>query len=334
MTEDTMECRVTPITGRLVRPEHDPIVYCAARMRGVRDFNFPAFDEARDYVNRLGGYWVISPADVDREEGLDLPDVNNVPENIFELCMRRDLEIVAHAFAIFLLKGWEESAGANNELFVANACGAEVWLAQYGGRGKLIGHEVATEPVIPPMVGAKVERLPISELPEMASKDQVERLNIPFHTTKWAADRIEHMSDEHTMEELDDTLSLPPSNPEFRPNSLKSLPEILSEDRIKVGDKDPTILEEANGLIYGPRQDMYGHPFLDFTRSGRMWGAIIGELKPGEDVSPEKVGLCMVATKISREVNRPKRDNIVDMAGYAGCVDRIQQYKEEHASEN
>src|ERR1035437_2400672 len=35
MTEDTMECKVTPITGRLVRPEHDPIVYCAARMREI-----------------------------------------------------------------------------------------------------------------------------------------------------------------------------------------------------------------------------------------------------------------------------------------------------------
>src|ERR1035437_4674561 len=39
MTEDIMECRVTPITGRLVRPEHDPIVYCAGKMRGVEDFN-------------------------------------------------------------------------------------------------------------------------------------------------------------------------------------------------------------------------------------------------------------------------------------------------------
>src|ERR1017187_6589097 len=126
--KDTMECMVTPITKRLVRPHQDPIVYVAGPMRGIDKFNFPAFDEARDYVNTLEKFQCISPADVDREEGLDLPD-GVVPENVFQLCMRRDLEIVAHAHAIFLLKGWEKSAGANNELFVANTCGVAVWLA-------------------------------------------------------------------------------------------------------------------------------------------------------------------------------------------------------------
>lgn len=90
-----------------------------------------------------------------------------------------------------------------------------------------------------------------------------------------------------------------------------------------------SITQEAHRLVHGPRQDMYNHPFFDFTRSGRMWGAIIGELKPGEDVSPEKVGLCMVAVKISREVNRPARDNRTDGAGYWDCVDLVQTYKNE-----
>lgn len=82
---------------------------------------------------------------------------------------------------------------------------------------------------------------------------------------------------------------------------------------------DETVLEEAQRLIYGDRQGSYGHPLDDFTRTGRMWGAILGI----PDVPPEAVGLCMVAVKISREVNHPKRDSRVDMAGYAGCVDMV-----------
>lgn len=80
-----------------------------------------------------------------------------------------------------------------------------------------------------------------------------------------------------------------------------------------------TVLVEAERLVGGDRQMDYGHPRPDFARTGRMWGAILGI----EDVSPEEVGLCMIALKLSREVNAHKRDNIVDMAGYARCVDLI-----------
>lgn len=80
---------------------------------------------------------------------------------------------------------------------------------------------------------------------------------------------------------------------------------------------EETILQEADRIVAGDRNADYGHPKDDFARTGRMWGAILGV----DDVAPELVGLCMVALKISREVNKPKRDNRVDMAGYAKTVD-------------
>lgn len=82
-----------------------------------------------------------------------------------------------------------------------------------------------------------------------------------------------------------------------------------------------TILEEAQRLVHGNRGDDYGHPAEDFTRTGRMWGAILDR----PDVPPELVGLCMAALKISREVHRPKRDNLVDLAGYAETVAMVHQ---------
>lgn len=76
---------------------------------------------------------------------------------------------------------------------------------------------------------------------------------------------------------------------------------------------DESILHEAYSLVHGPRQESYGHPFDDLTRTGRMWGAILGTA----DIPAETVALCLVAVKISREVNGHKHDNLVDMAGYA-----------------
>ena len=79
-------------------------------------------------------------------------------------------------------------------------------------------------------------------------------------------------------------------------------------------------LQEAQRLVHGDRGAAYGHPADDFARTGRMWGAILGLSGP---VSPELVGLCMAAVKISREVNKPSRDNRVDLAGYAETVQMI-----------
>ncbi len=82
---------------------------------------------------------------------------------------------------------------------------------------------------------------------------------------------------------------------------------------------DESILREAERLVHGPRQEAYGHPIHDFTRTGRMWGAILGI----PDVSPEKVGLMMVALKVSREVNQHNDENLIDGAGYLETVSLV-----------
>ena len=82
-----------------------------------------------------------------------------------------------------------------------------------------------------------------------------------------------------------------------------------------------SVLEEAQRLIQGSRQEDYGPPDVDLGRTGRLWGAILGI----PDVPPEKVALCMVGLKISREVNRHKRDNLVDGCGYLGTIELIQK---------
>lgn len=91
-----------------------------------------------------------------------------------------------------------------------------------------------------------------------------------------------------------------------------------------------TICEEADRLVSSDRNDDYGHPFFDFSRTGRMWGAVLSEwakkTNGDQPVPPELVPLCMVCVKISRQVNHPKRDNLSDGAGYFKTCDMVLQH--------
>ena len=79
-----------------------------------------------------------------------------------------------------------------------------------------------------------------------------------------------------------------------------------------------SILDTAKRLTSGQRQADYGHPSDDFQRAAQMWTAILGEkLHPQEKITAEDIPLCMIAVKLARQAHRHKRDNLVDIAGYA-----------------
>lgn len=86
---------------------------------------------------------------------------------------------------------------------------------------------------------------------------------------------------------------------------------------------EANILQEAEKIIYGEREASYGKPSENFHRIALMFTAILyPKLKLNTQVSIREVGLLMIALKISREVNEHKRDNLVDIAGYAAATDR------------
>ena len=86
------------------------------------------------------------------------------------------------------------------------------------------------------------------------------------------------------------------------------------------------ILLEAEELVNGERQWAYDHPFDNCQRIGIIWGVILNE---GIPVPPEKVALCLAGLKIAREVHRHKRENLVDLAGYASVCQMVHERKEE-----
>lgn len=89
-----------------------------------------------------------------------------------------------------------------------------------------------------------------------------------------------------------------------------------------------TIATDAHAAVYGDREAEYGHPRGDLTRQAIMWTALLqGKLADGEHVEPSDVARCMIATKLSRDVHTHKRDNRVDVAGYAILLDRLETGK-------
>ena len=78
------------------------------------------------------------------------------------------------------------------------------------------------------------------------------------------------------------------------------------------------ILEEANKIVSGERNTDYGHPADDFQKTADMWTVILGV-----PVTTQQVALCMIAVKISRLLHEPKRDSLVDIAGYARTIEML-----------
>ena len=80
------------------------------------------------------------------------------------------------------------------------------------------------------------------------------------------------------------------------------------------------ILEEANRITHGKRNEDYGSPLDDFSRTAKMWSAILGC-----EVHATDVPKCMIALKLSRQCHSPKRDNLVDICGYAHTIEMCEK---------
>ena len=198
-------------------------IYIAGPMRGIPQYNFPAFDEAAEALYNVG-WQPVNPADLDRDMGYEpdeFPadhDWTQVPEGFpLKTIVATDIAELVGCDAIYMLRGWGSSRGAQAELAVAMWLGLEVI---FQGEGTEFNIEPETE----------------------------------------------------------------------------------------------DILHEALRLTTGDRQAQYGPPTQDFSRTAAMWTALFGHA-----FEPKDVALAMILLKASRQVHQRKRDNWVDIAGYARC---------------
>lgn len=91
-----------------------------------------------------------------------------------------------------------------------------------------------------------------------------------------------------------------------------------------------SMLSKADNLIQGQRQNDYGDTLQNFSQIAMLWqGTLATKLAPGQAITPEDVALCMIQVKIARLAKSPDHsDSIMDVAGYAGCYDYLQQERD------
>ncbi len=104
-----------------------PTVYIAGPMRGYPNDNREAFNAA---AGRLSAEWqALNPVDFGRILPCEDSDGRNDRQRLDAL-MAIEREAARRADAIYLLNGWEKSAGARAELLA--------FLAYHNGNGKIL----------------------------------------------------------------------------------------------------------------------------------------------------------------------------------------------------
>lgn len=100
---------------------------------------------------------------------------------------------------------------------------------------------------------------------------------------------------------------------------------------VKPQENNPEVksmLVEALEIAGHDRSRDYGHPLPNHERIAAMWSVIFGH-----PVTPEQVVYCMVAMKVARQLNSPKRDNLVDICGYIRCFEMFEPERRRREAE-
>ena len=86
--------------------------------------------------------------------------------------------------------------------------------------------------------------------------------------------------------------------------------------------KEDLVLTEALRVVSGPRRRDYDDPLPNHQRIANVWNVQVGR-KLKTELSARDVGMMMIGLKLARDAFSPKPDNLVDIIGYAQCVQYI-----------
>lgn len=100
------------------------------------------------------------------------------------------------------------------------------------------------------------------------------------------------------------------------------LEKVIKESKPSTTTSSTTVMDEAKGLIYGDREKDYGRTTDNFKDIAKGW-----EVITKATITPEQVGLMMAWLKICRanQDNCEKRDSLIDLCGYAGCIEKVKK---------
>ncbi len=90
-----------------------------------------------------------------------------------------------------------------------------------------------------------------------------------------------------------------------------------------------TIAEEASGIVHGQRREAYGSPLSNHSRTAEFWTVYVESAMKKGYLSAEDVCYMNIMQKIARSLEKDKRDNGVDIVGYALNVELIKNERNE-----
>lgn len=90
-----------------------------------------------------------------------------------------------------------------------------------------------------------------------------------------------------------------------------------------MGKTNETILEEAQRIVNNSRMKDYGTPLDNHTKTAALFSAYLGI-----PITAEQVCYLNILQKISRSIHSFKRDNLVDIVGYAYNLQMVQDERE------
>ena len=82
---------------------------------------------------------------------------------------------------------------------------------------------------------------------------------------------------------------------------------------------DIDILSEAYRLTHDDRNKDYDEPVRNHQQIARIASAILKK-----ELTAKDIAIVQIATKLSRESFKHKRDNLVDLAGYAYVLSKVE----------
>ena len=104
--------------------------------------------------------------------------------------------------------------------------------------------------------------------------------------------------------------------------SDREIMEAIKRAECAKAERGRTICEDALKTINGERLDQYNHPENSFGKIAALWSAYLGI-----EVTPTMTADMMCLLKIAREFcGKGKRDNAVDLIGYAALAARMRGY--------
>ena len=102
--------------------------------------------------------------------------------------------------------------------------------------------------------------------------------------------------------------------------AITRLQHARNETKQSEKSDDEDVLDIAARITRGDRQAVYGPPEQDFKKTADMWTGLFQYMLAEEaKFEPRHVAMALICMKMSREFHQRKKDNWVDIAGYARC---------------